>query len=90
MSRGVRQGCTECRRFPLRALNQLPPRPVQTRGGRSVTPSSTQLCLWVACSSPGCQVARHLPGHHSSGAASPLSCRTGPFCGAQRLGKVAS
>ena len=27
---------------------------------------------WVACSSSGSQVARHLPGHHSSVAASPL------------------
>ena len=39
-ARGDRQGCTECRRFPLRAYL---PRPVQTGGGRSVTPSSTQL-----------------------------------------------
>ena len=35
--------CKECRRFPLRAYNQRPPRPVQTGGGRSETPSSTQL-----------------------------------------------
>ena len=36
-------GCTECRRFPLRACNQRPPRLVQTRGGCSVTPLSTEL-----------------------------------------------
>ena len=32
---------------------------------------------WVACSSSGSQVARPLPGHHFSVAASPLRCRTG-------------
>ena len=42
-ARGEPQGCTERRRFPLRAYNQRPPRPVQTGGGRSVTPLSTQL-----------------------------------------------
>ena len=31
---------------------------------------------WVACSSSGSQVARHLPGHHSSVTASPLRYRT--------------
>ena len=35
----------------------------------------------------GSQVARHLPGRHSSVTASPLHCRTGLSCGAQRLGK---
>ena len=66
--------------------NKSPPRPVQTGGGRRVAPSSTQLSLWVACSSSGCQVARRLPGRHSS-AASPLRCRACLSCGAQRLGK---
>ena len=80
------QGCTERRRFPLRAYKQRPPRPVQTGGGRSVTPSSTQL----VSSSSGSQVARRLPGRHSSVTASPLRCRTGLSCGAQRLGETAT
>ena len=40
---GEPQGCTECRRVPAPCVHQRPPRPVQTGGGRSVTPSSTQL-----------------------------------------------
>ena len=36
---------------------------------------------WVDCSSSGSQVARHLPGHRSSVAASPLRCQTGLFAG---------
>ena len=41
----------------------------------TVVPLSS--CHWVACSSSGSQVARRLPGRHSSVAASPLRCRTG-------------
>ena len=75
-ARADRQGCTECGRFPTPCV----PRPVQTGGGRSVTPLfHSARRLWVACSSSGSQVARHLPGHHSSVDASPLRCRTGLF-----------
>ena len=38
----------------------------------------------------GSQVARRLPGRHSSVTASPLRCRTGLSRGAQRLGKTAT
>ena len=41
--RGGAPACKECRRFPLLAYNQRPPRLVQTGGGRSATLPSTQL-----------------------------------------------
>ena len=43
---------------------------------------------WVACSSSGSQIARHLPGHHSWVAASPLRCQTGlSWCAVPREGR---
>ena len=51
-------------------------------------PLSSSRC--VACSSSGSQVARRLPGRHSSVTASALRCRTGLSCGAQRLGETAT
>ena len=61
----------------------------RTGGGRSATPLSIQLCLWVGSL---CRwvTARRLPGRHSSVGASPLRCRTGLLGGVQYLGKTAS
>ena len=57
-------------------------------------PSSGALCpypticrLWVACPSVGGQVARRLPGRHSSVTASPLRCRTGLSVGRRGMGR---
>ena len=88
-ARGGRQGCTECRRFPLRAYNKLPPRPAQTGGGRSVTPSSTQLV------SLGRLLLFGYPGRPSSSWWSLFGDRRSAppdwtSCGAQYLGKTAT
>ena len=65
--------------------------------GHTLSVSHTLLCLarWVARSSVGGQVARRLPGRHSSVAARPrrcksVRCRSGLFIGAQYLGKTAT
>ena len=50
-------------------------------------PYPTICRLWVACSSVGGQVARRLPGRHSSVTASPLRCRTGLSVGRRGTGR---
>ena len=71
------QGCKERRRFPLRAQvatyhDRCRPEVAVAIHRRPLSSSH-----WVARSSSGRQVARRLPGRHSSVAASPLRCRSG-------------
>ena len=70
-ARGDSQRCTECRRFPLRAYTGVHHDRCRPEVGRSVTPSCTQL---GRTGSPAplrvAQVARRLPGRHSSVASS--------------------
>ena len=69
-ARGDRQGCTECRRFPPRAYTNVyhDRRRPEVAVAKHRHPLSSS--RWVACSSSGSQVARRLPGRHSSVAAS--------------------
>ena len=75
---------------PTPCVHQRPPRPVQTGGGRSVTPSSTQLVTL------GRLLLFGWSGRPSSswspllGGCQPLRCRSGLFCSAQFLGKTAT
>ena len=64
--------------------NRRPPRPMQVAKARHRRPLSSS--HWVACSSSGGQVARRLPGRHSSVAAN----RCTAVCSAQYLGKTAT
>ena len=50
-------------------------------------PYPTICRLWVACSSSSSQVARRLPGSHSSVAASPLRCQSGLSVGRSTSGR---
>ena len=69
-ARGDRQGCTECRRFPLRAYTGVHHDRCRLEVAAAQRRCPLSSCLWVACSSSGSQVARRLPGRHSSVAAS--------------------
>ena len=76
-ARGDRQGCTECRRFPLRVYTGVYHDRCRPEVAVAQHLHSLSSCLWVACSSSGSRVARRLPGRHTSVAARPLRCRPG-------------
>ena len=84
---GEQHGCTERRRFPLRAYtgvhhDRCRPEVAVAQHRRPLSSSH-----WVACSSSGSQVARRLPGRHPSVTASPLRCRTGLLVGRRGSGR---
>ena len=79
------RGCAECWRFPLRVWtnvyhDQCRPEVAAEQHRRPFS------CLWVG-SLCRREIARRLPGRHSSVAASPLRCGTGLLVG-QYLGKT--
>ena len=86
-ARGDRQGCTECRRFPLQTYTGVHHDRCRPEVAVAQHLHSLSSCLWVACSSSGSQVARRLPGRHSSVTASPLRCRTGLLAGRRGSGR---